>query len=128
MEHKMSYIIYGVYDSTDAAELSAMRIKRTVRGVKVAGISKRVMPDSSEEMTIYAFPVFNSSLGGLGSGYIAPVPYQNYMVESMHDRNFEPARREDVNLRTEAPDLKTAQAVSTIMRSTGGREIRQVER
>jgi hypothetical protein len=124
----MSILIYSVYDSTDAAELAAMKLKRNVQGVKVAGISKRVMPDASEEMTIYAFPVFNTNVSGLNSGYFAPLPYNNYMVDSMHDKNFEPAGREDVNLRAEAADRGTAQMVASIMRSMGGREIRQVER
>ena len=125
----MSIIVYGVFDSTDAAELTALRLKRNVAGVNVAGISKRVLPDESEELTIYAFPVYNAGIGGISTGYgSTPVPYMDYVTDSMRDQYIEPARREDVSLRAEAADSRTAQMTASLMRSMGGREIRQMER
>jgi hypothetical protein len=124
----MSVYIYGLYDSADAAGLAAGRLKRSVKGLRVAGISKREMPDKSEEMTLYAFPVFDPNLSGPGSEYSASIPGNNYVVDSMNDKNLDQARHGGVNLRVEAPDRNAAQAASAIMRSMGGKEVRQVER
>ena len=124
----MSIIVYGVYDSTDAAELSAWRLKRALRGIKISGISKRVMPDESEETTIYAFPPAAMSGNSTVLGFFYPIPTASYIADSVRDPYFEPLHREDVKLRVEADDADTAQSVIMLMRSTGGREIRQVER
>jgi hypothetical protein len=125
----VSILIYSVFDSTDAAEFTAWRLKRTVNGVKVAGVSKRVMPDDSEETTIYAFPAYNSGAGSMSpTGYLTPMPFTNYVADSVRDSNFEPAQRADVNLRVEVADPKMAQTVASILRSNGGREIHQVSR
>jgi hypothetical protein len=123
--------IYGVFDSTDAAELTATRLKRTVNGINISGISKRIMPDTSEETTLFAYPTLGINPGSFGVmntfGTAGAVPLSfNQMTSSLHDDNFEPAAREDVKLRVEAPDERTAQSVSMIMRSCGGREISQV--
>lgn len=119
----MSQIVYGIYDSTDAAELAATRIRHTVKDAKIVGISKRVMPDESEETTVYAFPGLTSANGATNLAY----PFFNtYIADSVRDSNFEPARREDVALRVEARNGDVAQLIMSVMRNHGGREIRTV--
>lgn len=117
----MSEIVYGVYDSTDAAEFAAARIKHTVKNAKIVGISKRVLPDESEETTIYAFPGLS---GGNGATNMAFPFFNSYITDSVRDSNFEPAHREDVTLRVEAPNGDMAQLIMSLMRNHGGREIR----
>lgn len=124
----MSIIVYGIYDSTDAAEISALKMSHALHGVKVAGISKRVMADESEETTIYAFPPAALSSSGTVNAFYFPVNTGSFIADSVRDPYFEPRGREDVKLRIETNDPKTAQSVASFMRSTGGREIRQVER
>ena len=122
----MSIIVYGVFGSTDAAEFAATRLKRMVRGIRVTGLARRVMPDKSEENTYFAFPGINtlsSNIGGVG--FNAAVP-GGVTAHSGNEKFYEPSEREDVRLRVEADDRKAASAASSIMRSMGGLEIHQV--
>jgi hypothetical protein len=126
MEVVMSIIIYSVFDSTDAAELASIRLKRAVKDIKVAGISRRVMPDESEEMTIYAYPALYMGSDGVGPyGSFAPIIMSD--GTSGDSRNeYEPAGREDVKMRVEARDVKTAQKAEMVLRSNGAHEIRHI--
>jgi hypothetical protein len=124
----MSYIIYSVYDSTDAAELASIRLKRSIKNINVVGISKRVMDDNSEETLLFTLPAYGA-LGNsmnLGSNYAAE-PYSFFIPET-NDSSSETSSRKDVSLRVEAPDVKTCSLVSSILRSTGGREIHQAKK
>jgi len=124
----MSYIIYSVYDSTDAAELASIRLKRSIKNIKVTGISKRTMEDHSEETMLFTLPVYGAvgNSMNIGSNYAAS-PYSFFMPE-INDSNSETSSRKDVSLRVEAPDIKTCSLVSSILRSTGGREIHQAKK
>lgn len=120
----MSLLIYAQYDSVDAAELGAMRLKNRVGGIRVAGISKNHYADDSEETTLSLFP--NYTGGGDPYPYAGNMisPYGMFLSESARDDRIETGERDDSFLRVEAEDVETARRVASVLRSTGGREIR----
>lgn len=120
----MSLLIYAHYDSVDAAELGAMRLKNRVKGVRVAGISKNHYADDSEETTLSLFPQNGGMADAFPFGSIYSVPYAAFVNESSRDERIEPSERGDAYLRVEAEDVPTAREAAAVLRTTGGREIR----
>lgn len=124
----MSLLIYAHYDSVDAAELGAMRLKNRVSGIRVAGISKNHYADETEETTLSVFPAYGGGAEAAPSGGTAFAPYGAFLSESVQDDRIEPSERGDAFLRVEAEDAQTAQRTASLLRSTGGREIRICEK
>lgn len=127
----MSIMIYGVYNSVDAAELAAQRIKRTLPGVRVSGVSRRYSTGEDNPYYFVAynnFPVASSgSYGSFGFNYTG-FPFGFYGGSGAEGRSdIEPDLRTEASLRVEAPDGQLAKKAVSLMRSTGGREIHEVK-
>ena len=128
----MSLLIYAHYDSVDAAELSAMQLKNRIRGVEVAGVSKRRHDDESEETTLSVFPANTADTLSTGSTFASTgatsLPYGLFLGESAQDDRIEPAGQGDAYLRVQAEDMATARRAAAVLRASGGREVRIADR
>ena len=125
----MKITIHCVYDSTDAAEFAASRLRRTIKGIRVTGISKRFMSDKTQETTLFPFPLVGAAISTMDfTGYMPAGIYTGAIMGGSNDARNETSNREDVRLFVETEDPQAANSVVKIMRSTGGREIHQISK
>lgn len=123
----MSLLIYAQYDSVDAAEIAARRLRHTLPDVRIAGISRNRYADNSQETTVFAIPSV-SPTEGAASGGVAGIPYVAVMTDSLQDKDFEPSMRDDAALRVETDNPGTARKAVSVLRNMHGREIHVVDK
>ena len=123
----MSLLIYAQYDSVDAAEIAARRLRHTLPDVRIAGISHNRYADDSRETTVFAVPPANQP-EGMSGGFLTGIPYVAYMADSLQDREFEPSMRDDAALRVETDSPAAARKAVSVLRNMHGREIHVLDK
>lgn len=126
----MGVIISCVFDSFDEAEYISIKLKNSVQGIRIIGISANTGRETHEERfypavntTAFTNSTFNNTING---GLIYPFFAANVFDDD--NRDFEPALRREVILQIEAEKGEDARRVSKFLVSSGAREIRMHEK
>lgn len=131
----MEYKVAGIFESTDAAELARIELKRHFTGINVDYMARLSPRDTQHEEEIAAHPEqaeyrynrfyqneWGDALGGDSFG-----PFVDDIEEDGIDYDYEPGRRRDAVLSVSAKNGDTAQAVSAYLAGMGASHIRRIQ-
>lgn len=122
----MSVIISCVFDSFDEAEYVSIKLKRSMPGIRVLGVSRNDGEEKQERIAVPAYSYISAAsypFYGYGNGMFYP-----YGVIDIHVHDgieSEVDLRRDVRLKIEVYDKETARRATKYLTGVGAREIRQ---
>ena len=118
----MSYIVYGTFESYDAAYFASTRLKESVQGVRILSMESEGSNDgvrTAADAVPQGWPDFPAvNVSGTFT------PRASFFSGLDESKGREPSLRSDTILRAEAPDREKADAAVSVLINRGGRKVR----